>query len=337
MPEVHKIYAPGEALPAGIVGSPCPAGDGHLYIRFLNIGLGNCTYVICPNGKRLLIDAGSMDKDGLNIGDVQNHLDYDGITGNLYVDVLVISHAHQDHQNMLGNLVWGSPIQAIYYGANAGGNAMGNEYNTLAFRQWWWYYANTPFVQHLQVNVANPVPQLICEGGVAGGLACNITAVAASVVPYPGSSQGFENRKNTSSIVIKIDFGNDHILITADATADTERFMVNTAACNAMLPSNVLMVPHHGSDTSSTQAFINRVAPETVLISCINGNRHQLPKLPIVNRYINAPSVNTLPTYQDIGTYDTAYWPAYRPIQTRKDVWQTGTAGESFYYDFTGV
>lgn len=337
MPEVHKIYAPGEALPAGVVGSASPAGDGQLHVKFIDVGLGNCTYIICPNGKRILIDAGSTNKADWTLRDIQDQLDYDPVSGQLYIDVLVISHAHQDHQNMLGDLLWNSPIQAIYYGAFGGAAAMATEYNTYGFRLWWWNYANGLFVQNLQVNQAFPVPLLLCEGGVPGGLACNITAIAASVVPYAGSAQTVENRKNTSSIVVKIDFGVDRILITADATADTERFMLNTPACYAMLPSTVLLVPHHGSDTSSTQAFINRVAPETVIISCKDHNRHQLPKWGIVDRYVNAPSVGGLMTNQIIGTYDPAAWPTYVPTHTQQNIWQTGTTDEVLYYDFTGV
>jgi len=338
MPEIHKIYAPGEELPEGVIGSPCPAGDGELHIRFIDVGLGNCTYVICPNGKRLLIDAGSTNMGNRTVNNIRDELNYDAASGDLYIDVLVISHAHQDHQNLIGNLVWGSPIQAIYYGANTTDpDRMAAEYNTYGFRLWLWNYANSPFIQQLLVNEGNTTPQIICEGGVAGGPDCTITAIAASVVPAPASSQSFENRKNTASVVVKIDFGTDHILIMADATADTENFMRTNPASNALLPSNVLMVPHHGSDTSSTQAFIDRVAPETVLISCKDQNRHQLPKRAIVDRYLDAASVRELITDQTIATYDPTVWPTYAPLETQKDVWQTGTTDQLLNYEFTGV
>ncbi len=336
MPEIHKIYAPGEDVADGDIGSPCPAGNGQMYIRFLDVGLGNCTYVICPNGKRLLIDAGSTNLGTRTFANVQGDLDYDPASKQLYVDVLVISHAHQDHQNALRDLVGNAPLQAMYYGSNAA-NGLSNEYNTYAFRDWRWRYANSNYTQRLEVNVSHPNPLLLCEGGVAGGVACNVTAIAASVIPPEGSSQTFENKKNTSSVVIKIDFGNDSILITGDATADTENFILNTPACNAMLPSHVLLVPHHGSDTSSTQNFINQVSPETVIISCKDQNRHQLPKLDIVNRYIAAPRVRGLMTDQNIGTYNPNVRPAYAPIETQQDIWQTGMTDSLLSYNFNGT
>ncbi|WP_394147005.1 DNA internalization-related competence protein ComEC/Rec2 [Shewanella atlantica] len=51
------------------------------------------------------------------------------------------------------------------------------------------------------------------------------------------------------------------------------------------LQSEVLVAPHHGSQTSSTQAFINRVSPQLVLFASGFNNRYGFPRQDVVNRY----------------------------------------------------
>ena len=69
---------------------------------------------------------------------------------------------------------------------------------------------------------------------------------------------------NNSSIVTRLVYGQVAVLLTGDIEADVEHQLV---AEGAALSSTVLKAAHHGSCSSTTQAFLDAVAPEVVVIS----------------------------------------------------------------------
>lgn len=100
-------------------------------------------------------------------------------------------------------------------------------------------------------------------------------------------------KKNNASCVLQIkgEFGS--ILLTGDIEAKAETYLVNTY--KEALRSMVMMVPHHGSKTSSTRKFIQEVAPKYAVISFGMDNRFHFPHLQILSNY-QAESVKILDT-----------------------------------------
>lgn len=89
---------------------------------------------------------------------------------------------------------------------------------------------------------------------------------------------------NPHSCVIRIvdpEYGHS-ILLTGDLTAIGEWLMSRE---EASLASDVIVVPHHGSNTSSTHAFIEKVNPQIALASLAKGHRWQLPHPDVLARY----------------------------------------------------
>ncbi len=321
-------------------------GDGNLHIIFVDVGQGCLAYITCPNGKRVLADCGSTTLDGLDILDVVNELPYAqpyqigraAIQNFLYVDLIVLSHGDADHYNKLGDIVGRSPIQQIYHGGN-----LRQDYSMPGFRKWWRVNnletrmvagRAVERVDAIYVNQDQPLPVMLCDGTQAGGAACEIWAIASNVPPQAGQSQ-----KNTNSLVIKIIFGNTSAIISGDATAGTEAFMVGNQA-NMPLRTDLLLVPHHGSTTSSTQAFVDATLPQYAIISERQQNGDNLPKLSVVNRYVtpimlDEPMImeneeeHDIATYDDVGNFGGNN--AYHPIQTAKEIWQTGCNGSKTY------
>ena len=70
--------------------------------------------------------------------------------------------------------------------------------------------------------------------------------------------------ENNNSCVLKIQTSAGSVLLTGDIEAKAEKSLVNNAI--EQLPATILVAPHHGSKTSSTQPFIEAVHPETILI-----------------------------------------------------------------------
>ncbi|CAM3026142.1 DNA internalization-related competence protein ComEC/Rec2 [Vibrio diazotrophicus] len=93
-----------------------------------------------------------------------------------------------------------------------------------------------------------------------------------------------ERAFNQHSCVVRIsDMKHAHsVLLSGDVTAVGEWLL---ARDNAMLQSDVMIVPHHGSKTSSTKAFIERVSPQIAIASLDKTNRWNLPHPEIVDRY----------------------------------------------------
>lgn len=93
-------------------------------------------------------------------------------------------------------------------------------------------------------------------------------------------------RDNNWSCVIQITTQTDKILLTGDIEQRVETELVKFfASDDDNLRADVLIVPHHGSRSSSSDAFVRAVDPEYALISAGYKNRYGLPKADILQRY----------------------------------------------------
>lgn len=90
---------------------------------------------------------------------------------------------------------------------------------------------------------------------------------------------------NNASCVLRIDDGQQSLLLSGDIEKETESVLIERVQAGVTLKSQVLIAPHHGSRTSSTQAFIDSVAPELVLFPAGLNNRYGFPKEDVVERY----------------------------------------------------
>jgi len=88
---------------------------------------------------------------------------------------------------------------------------------------------------------------------------------------------------NDNSCVLKIDAEHGSVLLTGDIEAAAELRLLKTY--RQQLKSDVLIAPHHGSNTSSTPAFLQTVQPGTVLISAGYRNQFRHPHQDVLMRY----------------------------------------------------
>jgi competence protein ComEC len=98
---------------------------------------------------------------------------------------------------------------------------------------------------------------------------------------------------NDASCVLKVTQGANSILLTGDIQRNSEDWLVENYGAN--LNSDVLVVPHHGSNTSSTKALIDFVAPKYAIFATGYRNRFRFPHKKVVARYekIGAKLLNT--------------------------------------------
>jgi competence protein ComEC len=102
---------------------------------------------------------------------------------------------------------------------------------------------------------------------------------AQCIIYGPVNSSGDD--LNTYSIVIKLVYGDTKFLFTGDAQSTNEQGMINS---DLDLSADVLKVGHHGSDTSTTQEFLNKVKPRYAVISVGKGNDYGHPAAQTMNR-----------------------------------------------------
>lgn len=130
-------------------------------------------------------------------------------------------------------------------------------------------------------------------------------AETAAITPRPGDSfrlgccsftvlapcSGNYETENDHSLALRFTDGVHSLLVTGDAESASEAEMVQNSKGSRRLASDVYIVGHHGSRSSSTAAFLRAVRPEYAVISCGAGNDYGHPKKAALDRLKNAGAV----------------------------------------------
>ncbi|SMM99306.1 DNA internalization-related competence protein ComEC/Rec2 [uncultured Candidatus Thioglobus sp.] len=90
-------------------------------------------------------------------------------------------------------------------------------------------------------------------------------------------------KSNNASCVLKISNAKHSLLLTGDIEKKAERYLVKNLA--KTLNSDVMIAPHHGSKSSSTEEFLNAVSPTLIVVSSGFQNRYRHPHKTIIKRY----------------------------------------------------
>ena len=227
-----------------------------LRVWFIDVGQGDCTLLLSPSGKTMLIDAGLPD----SFAAIRGTLDLLGITR---IDLAVCTHFHADHiggmAEVLDHYEVGSMVVSPY---------------------------------DIDSSLYAALVEQLDRRGVP---AASVYAGADTTIPWDESCtvrvlSPFEVRyddENDTSLMLHVSYGLTSVLLPADATELSERLAVK-AFPNRYLHANVLKVGHHGSQTSSSKKFLSAVKPEIAVISCGKGNEYGLPDELVLNRLIAA-------------------------------------------------
>jgi competence protein ComEC len=259
-----------------------------LRVTFLSVGEGDGAVVRFPGSRVMLIDAGGA-YGGFDTGEriVAPYLWSQKI---MHVDYIVLSHPDFDHFGGLDFIAMNFAPDAFW--------TNGADSQDLSFASFMEDIARAK-IPVVKVGRVAPVAAI---GGVA------ITSLNGEV--------DAEATHNNSSMVLRFSLGRASILFTGDIEAAGERAMLEA---RRDLHSTILKVPHHGSATSSTAAFIAAVHPEAAVISDGYLNHFHFPAPSVVNRYGEA-GVTLLRTDVD-GAVQIDATPNRMTIQTRDAHW----------------
>jgi len=223
-------------------GTQSAVPDGSSFkIHFFDVGEADSALVEC-DGHYMLIDGGNPSSSSFLYSYLQKHrIDY--------LDYIICSHAHADHVGGLAG--------ALNYASVGTAYAPVKEYDSRAFNSFVKYLGE----QGKEITVPSPGDTIML--GVA-----RVTFIG------PVDMSLAETNHNNASIILRIEYGMTSFLFTGDAEIEEEISVIGT---NSELRSTLLKVGHHGSYTSSSEAFVAAVAPDYAVISVGNGNEYGHP------------------------------------------------------------
>ena len=230
-----------------------------LRIRVLDVGQGDATLIETPEGERILVDAGpAFSLPGGGRFDAGERVVAPALRALRIrrLDVLVVSHPDADHAGGAPAILKGFRVGEVWF--PAGGERAGG------------IRAVITIAGRLGVPV---VP--LARGGAArvrGNTRIEILGPPAS---RPGL--GWNDR----SLVLRFVTPGLRVLLPGDIEAAGEAALLGGGR---NLQSEILKVPHHGSDTSSSRRFLAAVRPRLAIISAGRGNRFGFPAAATLDR-----------------------------------------------------
>lgn len=227
---------------------------GEVRLVALDVGQGDSFLVVTDRG-RVLVDGGGTFDASYDFGRTRL-LPRLAALGAVSFDAVVLTHPHPDHSRGLLAALKLLPVGRIYLPRGAPRN---------------------PFLDEtLAATARSRVPVEVLEAGDAF-----VAAGAPFEVLHPGPETYGRSPENNGSLVLLLRVGSRRVLLTGDVEAAAERDLLGRGE---ILSADVLKVPHHGSRTSTTPAFLEKVAPRVALVGVGRRNRFGHPAAEVISR-----------------------------------------------------
>ncbi|TQR26746.1 MBL fold metallo-hydrolase [Lysinibacillus sphaericus] len=219
---------------------------GHeMRVHFIDVGQGDSIFIESPNGKTMLVDGGVK-------GAGQKVISYLKELGVNKLDIVVATHPDADH---IGGLI---PVL--------------NSIDIGQFYDSGKVHTSQTFEEMLTLIDTKNIPYNVPKTGDSIAFDADI-----NVKVLNANEHATDN--NDASIVLKVTYGNVSFLLTADAGIALEKEMMQND-----VKATILKAGHHGSNTSSSAEFIQKVHPEVTILSYGEGNKYGHPHAEVVER-----------------------------------------------------
>ena len=229
-----------------------------LKVTFLDVGQGDAILLEFPNRETMLIDTGDRTfRRDYGESTIAPFLKRKGIRR---IDYLALSHPHNDHIGGAPYLMRNFQIGAIWEPDISASSQIYREIHTLADS------LQIP-IRHLYAGDCFPLAESL-----------NVFVLHPSKTFLELHPPGFNDYSN----VLKISYRQTDFLFCGDVEKLSENYL---NLWRSTLQSEILKVPHHGSSTSSSQAFIEQIAPDLAVISVGKNNKFKHPSAGTITRY----------------------------------------------------
>lgn len=259
-----------------LVWAPVPKPAG-LQLSVLDVGEGDCLLLRSPDGDNVLVDtggappAGPPERHRAGMGDLSRRVIIPTLLekGVRRLDALILTHFDTDHAGSAGGLLRAFPVARVY----------------VSDAEWRRRPALADELAAVAGSTGAPIEPL------AVGDTLRYHSLTLRVL-HPDRS-GAPGRANANSLVLEGVWRDHRILLPGDIEADTERSLL---AQGLLGRCGVLKSPHHGSQTSSSPAFLRVVNPSLVVISSGPPGRFAHPS-PRVTERLDALGIPYLTTH----------------------------------------
>ena len=217
-------------------------------LHFLDCGQADCIFIELPDNRCMLIDSG-------NQGFSEKLIPYISSLGYSHIDYVVATHPHSDHIGSMPEILDAFSVGEFFM----------------------------PNVTHTTKNFENMLDSLSKNGCkrtfISSGTKL-FEGVATCLVLAPKEKE--YTKLNNYSAVLKLDFDDVSIILSADAEHISELEMINSGQ---NLDADILKAGHHGSDSSSTDGYLSAVTPEVGVISVGKNNKYDFPSYRVLDRF----------------------------------------------------
>ncbi|MGB4589405.1 MAG: ComEC/Rec2 family competence protein [Clostridiaceae bacterium] len=216
-----------------------------LKVHFIDVGQADSIFIELPNSQSMLIDAGETGNGPEVVSYIKN-------AGYQTLDYVVATHPHADHIGGMATVIEELSINKFFMPKK--------EQTTKIFEK----MIDALTTKSVEVYTAKSGVVIFEEG------ALRIEIVAPTSDTY--------SDLNNYSAVIRLTYGENSFLFTGDAEVDSEEQISQN------LEADVLKVGHHGSDSSTSRDFLNRVNPKYAVISVGEGNKYDHPSPSVISK-----------------------------------------------------
>lgn len=253
--------------------------EGEMIVHFIDVGQADATLFI-QNGFVMLFDTATKGRGDELVEYLQN-------LGIERIDVLVLSHPHDDHMGGSAAILNSIEVGMIY-GPDI--------FDISNLDENGWYKDMIDAVDRIdqERNEGIPEDEQISiwhfprndEGEFAK------FNIGDAIVEFYAPLEDEYSDKNDYSICAKVTYGTIDMLLTADATDSVEKDLI---AEGYDLDVEIFQASHHGSDTGNSREFLEAMSPECIVISCGMKNKHNHPVKSVVELYeeMNIPVYRT--------------------------------------------
>ncbi len=235
--------------------------DGKLHVYFLDVGQGDAILIVAPDGRQILVDGGPSPTALLNeLGTVLPFWDRS-------LDLVVLTHPDGDHITGLISLLDRYRVAQV-----------------LDVPQSDSAPEAAPWLERLR---ARDIPRAYARRGMrlpAGNVLLTV------LHPGPQLLTGTASDDNNNAIVLRLDYGRFSLLLTGDAEREAEEALI---AAGLPLRADVLKVGHHGSNGSTSAAFVAAVQPRLAVISVGRENSFGHPHPAVLERLAEVQVLRT--------------------------------------------
>lgn len=257
-----------------------------LKVQFIDVSEGDSALLRTPDGLNILIDGGKgkTEYSSYDYGE-RNILPLLKRNGINRLDLVILSHYHDDHYGGLISIFKHVPkVEKLILPKY---NSEDRETFDSLFKE------------------LKKKPEVIYICG-RRRLKLGVNTIIEFFSPSCDRDLVSKFSENSKSITLKLKYKEFSLLFTGDIEDDAEKWLLNEYG--EELDSDILKVAHHGSRTSSSEAFLDTVTPEVAIISCGPSWIFKHPALTVINR-LNERDIEFYTTYEngDIILYTNGY------------------------------